>query len=265
MVWFGGPIRSKPLGVSSLTNTEIPSYQDRLAKAAGIYQTGFVDVQADIIATEHDDTQPVIRRNVGNIVPQSAYLAGLHFGDELTTPVGEFSQTVAELLGGALVYDASNLHATVSDLRLREGVTLPDYDADYAAVMGDLGTAVQQATWATPNDAGLYIDFGTAVTNGETIVIPGTPSPQLDELGCRIVTEAAKLGLKLKLPWGYHLTVSRFTADLRRDSEAVRDLLGLLQLQAPLGRYRPAYVGTSYFNTNPTEGFVLNSVTIIDL
>ncbi len=240
---------------------DIPSLDDRLAKSRQIYQNAFQAAQDGLVAN-NSDSGPGLERNTKNIDPQSAFLVGYRFNDPLTSPVDTLSQRVQSVLGGqSLTYDSRNLHATVSDYKLAPGVLLPDGDADFTSIVTELRSAVEQAV-SECTKTGLSITFREPVTNGQTVVVPGEPSAELDALSVRIIEEAQARGIGLKLPWGYHLTVNRFAASFPRSTPQVDELLKLLQSQPAVGKHHAASVFVGYFNTSPDpkQGFQLEIV-----
>ncbi len=205
----------------------------------------------------------MIWRNSWNITTQSAFLVCYRFGGPTVDEIASLSQAVDTTVGG-LMYGQHNAHVTVSDYQLTRGheLLMPGRmepgEIDRAAdVLNRLSEAVALAVKQKP-EGEHFIDFGYGddngvFTNGETVTMAGTPSIELDKLSHLVVLRAAELGIELRLPWGYHVTVSRFTENRRRSE--IDTLLELLRTAPRLGRRYPVAVEVGLFNTDPRIGF----------
>jgi hypothetical protein len=246
-------------------------HEARAAKAHRIYADSFHARHADIVTA--DPGAVVLARNTKNIDRQSAYLVAYRFGGEFNQRIEALSRGLHRALGGrdgdsqagGLIYGRSNAHVTLSDYRLRPDIELPDGDIDARWVQKALQWAIEQAaahvTHAEHFSPELYVNFGFTTdegaetngvfTNGQTVIITGTPSPGLDWLTGLVIDYAAQRDVELKWPWGYHTTVFRLLADYPR--QEIGQFLDRIAEEPVFGRCQPVSLEAGYFNTMPTS------------
>jgi hypothetical protein len=133
----------------------------------------------------------------------------LRYSADVTRPLQHLSQQIAARIP-ALVYDNSNLHTT-----LATGPKLPalqQADADsrilfnrYQQFFANVARPLAETLLAE-----IEIELGELLYNNNSLIAAGNANPAFWTLAETLTHAAAEQPLPLTMPWGSHLTVSRF-------------------------------------------------------
>ena len=88
------------------------------------------------------------------------------------------------------------------------------------------------------------IEYNEWLFNQSTLIAAGTPNEAFLEISQRIVDSAKKESLELRLPWGAHITIARFTRPQTYDELA--GFRSFLENAALLGTSRPACIDVGH-------------------
>ncbi|MDP2926002.1 MAG: hypothetical protein Q8N99_06525 [Nanoarchaeota archaeon] len=213
-------------------------FQEFLEKQSNIYSS-FIE---SIVRTS--GIEPKIPKN------QGAYLIAFRHPEEITERVARFSNRIADALP-AIVYDKSNVHTSIFVYGLKE-----DFNPD-ADVLDNLNKAVKGISRQVPK-----IDYRQWLYNRECVIVEGIPDKRFLDIAIKIKSSAEVHGLELKLPWGAHITASRFKEP--RNPDELGDFFKLMSEAPLLGESRPVRIGIGYFNISP-NGFLYKVLQNIEL
>ena len=164
---------------------------------------------------------------------KGGYLIAFRHPDEIAEAAGTFSTNLAQF-SPLMVFHPGNIHTTISDYQL--GVRFsPDL-----GVLNRLVSAVRE----TGRLAAPTIEYNEWLFNQSTLIAAGTPNEAFLEISQRIVDSAKKESLELRLPWGAHITIARFTRPQTYDELA--GFRSFLENAALLGTSRPACIDVGH-------------------
>lgn len=176
----------------------------------------------------------------------AGYFLAYRYPTHVTEAVSKVSTRISEIVP-AMIYDGDIIHTTISDCLL-EQEDIPDE--------GMLDNLIDAAS-VIEGEVAPEITFNELLCNRTTVIFAGMPDQQFLSLSRLIIDEAAKYGVKLRDPWGAHVTVARFLDTV--SAERLGALFGLLEESRSLGTVRPDRVDAGYFQLNPTSVHVYGS------
>ena len=98
--------------------------------------------------------------------------------------------------------------------------------------------------------------------NQDTAIVEGIPNEKFIEYINRITKDASKYNIEFKMPWGAHITISRF---LRKTShDKTLELLDIVKENKEIGISVPISVDIGYFKLS-NESFIINVYKRINL
>lgn len=196
------------------------------------------------IYTRFRDTSVLEAKGLISNIPkqQGGYLIAYHHPPRITDALCEFSLQVSRIVP-AVVYDGTNAHTTISDFQVQY-----DFSPD-SKTLENLSEVVH-ANIQLFN--GVSINYMEWLLNQNTGISAGQPNQQFFESATEIINYANKNGIQLRLPWGAHITASRFLED--KSPEEICELLRYFKTSEPLGESRPEFVDVGHFIFTP-QGF----------
>lgn len=145
----------------------------------------------------------------GTLNQGSGCLLVLRYGNDLTRPLTELSLAISQQVP-ALLYQADNLHTT-----LNSGLALPQREQAreedltlfnrYRQFLSNPVTRLAER-WLSE----IRICPQELLFNRNSVILATEPSEAFVELARAIHMAASQAELPLQMPWGSHLTVSRF-------------------------------------------------------
>jgi len=129
---------------------------------------------------------------------------------ELMEKLEEFSLKISEAVP-AINFGVSNAHTTISDYNVapKYRVNLEDQETDL--LCKKLIKSVSESLGKAALDKSLMIDFTGFIYNQTTVLVTGTPNDAALNLVHSIKSSTEVLGIKLRMPWGMHITINRFS------------------------------------------------------
>ncbi len=191
------------------------------------------------------DTSKINAEGVKASVPnQGGYLIAFRHPEKITDALGEFSHQVSRITP-AIVYNESNGHTTLSDYQLQEGFTPDNQTLDKLSRIVHANLRSMEK---------VKIDYNVWLVNQSSVIAAGLPNEAFLDAAKKIVGHASKNDVELRLPWGAHITTSRFS-EAQKD---VADLLAYVRTGKPLGTSSPEYIDVGHFTFSP-QGFELHT------
>ncbi|MEK6925730.1 MAG: hypothetical protein AABW50_00465 [Nanoarchaeota archaeon] len=191
------------------------------------------------------DTSKVKAEGTKPNIPESqgGYLIVLRHPLEIAQEIGEFSKRISQAVP-LIVYDSSTIHTTISDFGIKENF-IPKKDTlerlcDSVRVVLILNKPI--------------IFYSEWLYNQNTIIVAGTPDKAFLEAAQNIYSSGEKNFVKLRLPWGAHITTDRFTE--QKNPEELKDFFKLMKEAPTLEESVPENIDVGYFDFSP-KGFDL--------
>lgn len=184
-----------------------------------------------------------------NLNGESGYIVCFRHADSVTLPVSRFSHKILENIPG-IPYDPNNIHTTIFTYQVQNNSKFnPD-----KKVINKLYEIIQK----TPEKSGHPIIFYDEwLNNQETLIFGGNPNESFIKYAENFVNEADKMKIKLKMPWGAHISAFRFSEKISPD-----DMKNYFECfkNAPNGLASyPTSIDLGYFILSP-EGFMLKTL-----
>jgi hypothetical protein len=138
------------------------------------------------------------------------YVICFRMHESITKQVAEFAARAKSLVPSLVAYDADTLHTTLSTLGVAAGF-VPYESKDHAQTLVKLAQVVAATEQIRMPASCAPSGF---VFNKTTGILKGIPGDAFLLYAETVVSEAKKLGLDLKLPWGGHTTFARVSEPL---------------------------------------------------
>lgn len=210
-------------------------FQDFIEKQDGIY-------------SRFRDTSKLEQEGIVPNIPQQqgGYLIAYRHPRNIADALGEFSEKVSRIVP-SLTYDAQNAHTTISDYKVRDAFSLN------RSVLQNLSGAVSINLDSLKRQE---INYQEWLLNQNTGFAGGIPNPSFLENAEEIIKLANEKEIRLRLPWGSHITTNRFLEN--RSPEEIAELINLFKTSKPLGVSKPDIIDVAYFHFTP-NGFDFNT------
>ena len=207
----------------------------------------FIEKQ-DSIYSRFRDTSKVEQEGIVPNVPQSqgGYLIAYRHPRNIADALGEFSEKVSRIVP-SLTYDAQNTHTTISDYKVGDNFSLD------RSVLQNLSGVVSINLDSLKRQE---IDYQEWLLNQNTGLAGGIPNPSFLKNAEEIIKLANEKEIRLRLPWGPHITTNRFLEN--RSPEEIAELINLFRTSKPLGVSKPDIIDVAYFHFTP-NGFDFNT------
>lgn len=176
---------------------------------------------------------------------QGGYIIAYRHSENIVSSISEFSQKVSKIVT-SIKYGKDNIHTTLATYQVSDEFQLDKF------ILDNLSKSVKDNL---PLIKAVKIDYTEWLIDQTTGIVGGNPNRGFFENAERIVQCARQSGMELKLPWGAHITVSRFLETT--SEEQTLELLSLFKNSKSLGISKPTYIDVAYFTTTPKE-FRLN-------
>lgn len=173
----------------------------------------------------------------------------LGYGPELTTPLAQLSRNIAAQMP-ALIYDENNLHTT-----LATGPKMPPFkqsDDNHRQLFNQFERFLHQsaAPLIQTNLARIHIRLEGLIYNSSSLIAAGQANQAFWDLAEQLTNAAQRCGLSLNMPWGSHITVSRFLPEAS-DPTVMAQLVSTCALP---GQIQPGSVQLVWFECD-ARGF----------
>ena len=176
---------------------------------------------------------------------RGSYLIALRHPKEITEPIEALSRRITETVP-ALMYDKANIHTTLALYRAG-----PYFSPD-ESVLEDLAACVQDAL---PQLESPRIRYEEWLYNQDSVIIKGEAKADFFRLANTIFASLQQAGIgEIRVPWGGHITVSRFSE--ARSPDQLGAFFQLMKSIRPLRREsRPKYLDMGHTTMDGKEGF----------
>lgn len=190
------------------------------------------------------DTNSILNKGLAPNIPnnQGAYIIAFRHSKKITKEIEHFSRTLAVNFP-SIIYDESNIHTTISTYGLTDNFTCD------SALISILTESVKDTykNLETP-----LVQYTGWLLNQNTGIATGTPNIGFINNISSIIENAKKKGIDLKMPWGSHITVSRFNCT--PPTNDITNLLSYFSNAQPLGLSKLESIDVGYFNLS-SKGF----------
>jgi hypothetical protein len=193
------------------------------------------------------NTSDIVKFGTKPNVPvlEGGYLIAFKHDSDLCQKLEVFSRRISQIVP-AIVYDSSMVHTTISDYGIKEGFNLDK------KVLDNLCSCVNGAiNMERPKLC--YLDW---LFNQNSVIVAGLPCKEFFEISKYICSLGNSKGIKLRMPWGTHITVSRFLEE--KTPEELSDFFKLIKEAPLIGVSNPRQIEVGYFNYG-LNGFYLNT------
>ncbi len=149
----------------------------------------------------------------------AGYVIALRHEEALISKIAAFSVAIHEILP-TVKYDRDNLHTTISDYAK---APVPKFEPNEPIfdTLCEIVENIDPGIWH-----GIRISFREWLVNSNAIIGAGYPNINFVQTAYLIQYEGHRRGLNLRLPWGAHITASRFVAPL--SSAALPEISGII-------------------------------------
>jgi len=193
----------------------------------------------DISKLEIEGTKP----NIPN--SQGGYLIAFRHPSEITQKIDGFSRRISQVVP-IMVYDSATIHTTISDLDVRENFT-PQKE-----ILNRLTNSVREVVIIDKPT----ISYSEWLYNQNTVIVAGVPNQIFSKVSQDVYSSGEKNGVKLRLPWGAHITADRFTEE--KNPKELKDFFKLMKEAPVLGESIPENIDVAYFDFSP-RGFKITT------
>jgi hypothetical protein len=216
-----------------------------LEKQGGIYERSFRQVAAKV-AEDGLLADPNVVRSRGG------FFIVLRHPLEVASAAEWLSREV-EAVVPSIVYNAVDVHTTISDHLVRAGVRVSaEGDEQHRVILEALAWGVRDAMGVIRElPKPCRIDFGSWLFNQTCVIAQGVPNESFVRIAQLVVEACNRRGFKLRLPWGAHMTVSRFASAL--PAWELVDFLELMKTAQPLGMSQPVSIDVGSFHFEGSE------------
>ena len=196
----------------------------------------FLDKQ-DEVYSRFRDTSKIHNEGTKPAVPerQGGYLIVFRHSQEIAQKISDFSKRISQAIP-SLFYDFATIHTTISDLIMGENFT-PEKDT-----LEKLCASVVVAKIVNKPQI-LYSEW---LYNQNTVLAAGIPDQPFFDIIQDVYSLGKQKGLSVRLPWGAHITVSRFLEE--RKPEELDDFVKLMKEAPILGESTPENIDVGYFD-----------------
>lgn len=190
--------------------------------------------------------KPKIEDNKGG------YIIALRHSNNIIIKIDKITSKVNEKVM-CIKYDKSNIHTTLATYNECIGFIHDEKLLNLMARIAEKNIALIK---------GLKINYYECLMNQDTVIVAGIPNEKFIEYIDIINKEAIKYNIEFKIPWGAHITISRF---LRKTSyEKALELLDVVKENNGIGTSIPISVDIGYFKLSK-ESFKINVYKRINL
>jgi hypothetical protein len=189
-------------------------YDDYIQKQLEIYLRAFRGAENTVLAPHKLVVQGV-----------RGYLIAWKYPYRLSNIFATFGQNISRIVP-AICYGSDQLHTTVTDYLVTPSTEI---DSD---ILEQLCQVVNLSEHKIRSSRNI---FSRWVFGKDTVIIPAFADDFFIESAFVIQTAGKEIGLDLRLPWGSHITVARFTEKVV-DQEKIRQLQELLSF-SPAGEF----------------------------
>ena len=181
------------------------------------------------------------------------------------TAAAALSRLVAEMTPGTVAYGEEAIHTTITDYMIAPNF-VPSGNPEHEHTLEILSSSARRIVERyvirkTDIPACSYLGYAFNQTG---VILRGTPSETFFHITQQMVKMAQQAGISLRMPWGAHATIARFsTISSAAFAQELRSFMAVFNpLQA--SPYFPfQYVGVGWFANGP-KGFNLHMTERID-
>jgi hypothetical protein len=174
--------------------------------------------------------------------PDAGYFAVWRFSDALMAKAADFNRQINDIIPG-FRFDETNLHTTITVYKSQpQDHFKPDNNIlkTFATICKNLDSDLLRA---------VQIDFKEWLFNEGAVIAAGQGNEAFWQIGAEFQAAGARLGHHWRMPWGAHMTVSRFLSD----SNKTGDLLTLIKQVPAIGLCQPKAVIVGHFKCGPSN------------
>lgn len=174
---------------------------------------------------------------------------------EVAHTIGELSKQIAERVP-AVLYDSESIHTTIFDHGVADGRVVPQSDA----LLEKIGLIVSSLDRRIVGDAA--VELGGILVNRTTAIVAGTPNLAFLRTAETLQKACQDEGIVVRLPWGGHVTASRFREPF--PAETAASLLDFVARVPPIGKSNLVAIDIGAFRCT-SDRFIVDTQTHISL
>lgn len=200
----------------------------------------------DISNIKIEGLKPKLEDNKGG------YIIALRHPNNIISEIDKITSKVNEKVT-CIKYDKSNIHTTLATYNECIGFIHDKKQLELIASIAEKNITLIK---------GLKINYYECLINQDTAIVAGIPNEKFIEYIDRISKDASKYNIEFKMPWGAHITISRF---LRKTSyDKTLELLDIVKENKEIGISVPISVDIGYYKLSK-ESFKINVYKSINL
>lgn len=200
------------------------TFSDFIERQEGIYEEF-----RDTSKIESEGIVPKISDN------QGGYIIAYRHSNDVVEGISKFSEKINRIVP-SIKYNEDNIHTTLATFQVSDNFTFD------STVLENI-TNIVYANLPLTKD--VRIEYYEWLVNQDSGIVCGNPNNAFYENVKKIAEYAMSRGIQLKLPWGAHITVSRFLE--KASNQQIIELLELFKGKASLGISTPHHVDVGYY------------------
>ncbi|WP_238884085.1 hypothetical protein [Clostridium sp. YIM B02551] len=206
------------------------------------------------IYSEFRDTSKVIVEGLKPNIQENkgGYIIALRHPDNVINNIKNITSKIYKEVK-CIKYDESNIHTTLATYNECVGFKLIKDELELISNIAINNRLIIKDT---------KIYYSECLINQDSIIVSGTPNENFIEYLDSIEREASRYNIKLKMPWGAHITIIRFLEQVEHDK--ILNILDIVKDYKEIGLSIPISIDIGYFSLTK-DTFDINVYKSINL
>lgn len=189
----------------------------------------------DTLKIKVEGLKPNIEENKGG------YIIALKHSDNIINNISNITSKIYKEIA-CIKYDGDNIHTTLATYNECIGFKVNKEELELIANIAENNISLMKD---------VKINYLECLMNQDTVIVAGIPDEHFVDYVDSTEREANKYNIKIKRPWGAHITISRFLENIEYDK--ILNLLDIVKDNTEIGVSMPLAIDIGYFNlTNDT-------------
>ncbi|MDD7795414.1 hypothetical protein [Clostridium sp. 'White wine YQ'] len=213
----------------------------------------FLENEEEIYSEFRDTSKVMVEGLKPNIQEnKGGYIIALRHPDNIINNIKNITSKIYKEVK-CIKYDKGNIHTTLATYNEGVGFKLINDDLELISDIASNNRVLIKDT---------KINYSECLINQDSIIVAGTPNENFKEYLDAIEREANKYNIKLKMPWGAHITIIRFLENIEYDK--VLNILDIVKDNKKIGLSIPTSIDIGYFSLTK-DTFNINVYKSINL
>lgn len=175
-----------------------------------------------------------------------AYIIAFRHEESVNEKISKFSERIRKEIP-VVRYASRDIHTTVSDY----GQKIPKEFHLEESVLEKLSESV----CSIGNLTSPTINYDKWIYNENTIIVAGVPCIKFYDLSERIIQNSKDKGIELRMPWGAHITATRFKEKL--NPFELKNFFKLMKESPHIGESKPKFIDIGWYGLDK-ERFIFS-------